>query len=97
MLPCLVTELSRGYHVDFSLILNLSLYPPPTHTHTHTHTHTQVICAVVQEYVDKVSECMPEIVSDLETACMLLNNIQALRVNVEILYGEMGGDKVRVH
>ncbi len=49
---------------------------------------------MVQEYVDKVSQYMPECVSDLGTACMLLNNLQALRSNVELLYRDMGGDTV---
>jgi len=53
-----------------------------------------VLRNVVQHYVDLISMHIPECIEDLKKACMLLNNLQALRVNVQSLYEEIGGAEV---
>ena len=56
---------------------------------------SKVIVAVVQHYLVKISQHIPEYVHNLEKTCMLLNNIHALRIDIQELFNVMGGQEVR--
>ena len=55
---------------------------------------SKVIVDVVQHYIVKVSQHIPEYVNDLQKTCMLLNNLHALRVNIQEMFNVMGGQEV---
>lgn len=55
---------------------------------------SKVIVEVVQHYIVKVSQHIPEYEADLEKTCMLLNNLHALRINIQDLFNIMGGQEV---
>ena len=62
----------------------------------HYEEFSKVIVEVVQHYIVKISQHIPEYIHDLEKTCMLLNNLHALRVDIQEMFNVMGGQEVRV-
>ncbi|GAB6025425.1 Phorbol ester/diacylglycerol-binding protein unc-13 [Chamberlinius hualienensis] len=52
------------------------------------------IVQVLQAYADIVKKDFPNIVCQEKTACILMNNIQQMRVQLEKLFEAMGGEKL---
>ena len=51
---------------------------------------------VVQHYIVKISQHIPEYEADLGKMCMLLNNLHALRINIQDMFNVMGGEEVSI-
>lgn len=49
---------------------------------------------VLTEYIKLVHEVFPEYSDDTQVSCVLLNNIQQARIQLEKLYNMMGGVNV---
>ena len=62
--------------------------------HTHCEQFSEILVRIIRHYIVEVSRNIPEYEADLEKICMLLNNLHALRVNVQDIFTMMGGEKV---
>ena len=62
--------------------------------HIHCEEFSMILVKVIRHYIVKVSQHIPEYETDLEKTCMLLNNLHALRVNIQDMFSMMGGEKV---
>ena len=54
----------------------------------------QIIVKVLTLYVDMLWKDFPKYCPKEKIACILMNNVQQLRVQVEKIFQSMGGDKV---
>jgi hypothetical protein len=50
---------------------------------------------VVGHYIEKVCQHIPAYDTDLVKMCMLLNNLHALRINIQDMFNVMGGEEVK--
>ena len=60
----------------------------------HYEEFSNVIVEVVGHYIEKVCQHIPAYDTDLGKMCMLLNNLHALRINIQDLFNVMGGEEV---
>ena len=60
----------------------------------HYEEFSRVIVEVVGHYIEKVCQHIPAYETDLGKMCMLLNNLHALRINIQDLFNVMGGEEV---
>ncbi|VDN20176.1 unnamed protein product [Dibothriocephalus latus] len=67
--------------------------PDRTVEANYMHMFAQTVEKVLLAYADSVQADFPRFKSDMRTACILINNTQQLRVQLEKLYEAMEGDE----
>ena len=60
----------------------------------HYEEFSKVIVEVVGHYIEKVCQHIPTYDMDLGKMCMLLNNLHALRINIQEVFNVLGGEEV---
>ena len=62
--------------------------------HMYNEELSRVTVEVVQYYIEKISQHLQLPNSDLEKMCLLLNNLHAMRINIQDVFIVMGGEEV---